>query len=43
MDPPNEEKLQNQAQQISYKSIFDKFSSFQENKSKSKMRVIGSI
>jgi hypothetical protein len=36
MDPPDEKKLQNQAQQIIYKSIFDKFSSLQENKSKFK-------
>lgn len=36
MDPPDEKKLQNQAQQIVYKSIFDKLSSLQENKSKFK-------
>jgi hypothetical protein len=36
MDPPDENKLQNQAQQIIYKSIFDKLSSLQENKSKFK-------
>lgn len=34
MDPPDEKKLQNQAQQIIYRSIFDKFSSLQVNKSK---------
>jgi hypothetical protein len=36
MDPPDENVLQNQAQLIIYKSIFDKFSSLQENKSKFK-------
>jgi len=36
MDSLDEQKLQNQAQQIIYKSIFDKLSSLQENKSKFK-------
>ena len=36
MDLPDDTKLQNQAQQIIYKSIFDKFSSLQKNKSKFK-------
>lgn len=36
MDPPDEKKLPNPAQQIIYKSIFDKLSSLQENKSKFK-------
>lgn len=36
MDPPDEKKLHNQAQQIIYKSIFDKLSSLQKNKSKFK-------
>jgi hypothetical protein len=36
MDPPDDTKLQNQAQQIIYKSIFDKLNSLQKNKSKFK-------
>lgn len=36
MDPPNEKKLSNQAQQIIYKSIFEKFNSLRENKNRFK-------
>ena len=36
MDPPDQDKLQNQAQQIVYKSIFDKLDALRENKSKFK-------
>ena len=36
MDLPDENVLHNQAQLIIYKSIFDKFSSLQKNKSKFK-------
>jgi hypothetical protein len=36
MDPPDDKKLPNQAQQIIYKSVFSKLSSLQDNKSKFK-------
>jgi hypothetical protein len=36
MDPPDASRLQNQAQQIIYRSIFDKLSDLQENKGKFK-------
>lgn len=36
MDPPDDKALQNQAQLIIYKSIYDKLSNLQENKSKFK-------
>jgi hypothetical protein len=36
MDPPDEKKLSNQAQQIIYKSIFEKFRSLRENKNRFK-------
>jgi hypothetical protein len=36
MDLPDEKKLSNQAQQIIYKSIFEKFNSLRENKSRFK-------
>lgn len=36
MDPPDQEKLQNQAQQIVYKSIFDKLYALKDSKSKFK-------
>lgn len=36
MDPPDDQNLHNQAQQIIYKSIFDKLTSLQKNKSKFK-------
>lgn len=36
MDEPDDTKLQNQAQQIIYKSIYEKLSSLQENKGKFK-------
>ena len=36
MDPPDDKKLPNQAQQIIYKGVFGKLSSLQENKTKFK-------